>query len=251
MSLTFSKYEGTGNDFILIDDREEVFPLESADISKLCHRQYGIGADGLILMRPSTKGDISMRIVNSNGQEAEMCGNGLRCLVDFLCRKEGKRGDVRVETLEKVYECHWGEEGIRVKMGLPEVIQKERECTLVNVGVPHLVYFVDDLSRFDSEAKKRFSDTGVNINYATIVSHDLIRMRTFERGVENETHSCGTGATAVSFLAAKQHDIRGKVEVEFNSGERLKFDLLMENEILREIYMVGKACHIFDGTVCL
>jgi len=251
MHFSFSKYEGTGNDFILIDDRDRTFPLHSSNIPKLCHRQYGIGADGLILVQPSRKADFSMRIFNSNGKEAEMCGNGLRCLVDFLCVLGMKKNTVSIETLERIYHCEWSPLGIRIGMGLPKVIRDDKDALLVNAGVPHLVVFVDDLRRFDEEAKKRFSVLGVNINYAKLDRSGTIAMRTFERGVESETLSCGSGATAVCFAASMQFGLKGPVEVEFYSGEKLNFELLMKDEILREIYMTGKVHHGFDGKVRL
>ncbi|NGX50594.1 MAG: Diaminopimelate epimerase [Chlamydiae bacterium] len=251
MQLSFSKYEGTGNDFILIDDRERIFPLSSADIPKLCHRQYGIGADGLILLQPSEKADYSMRIFNSNGREAEMCGNGLRCLVDFLRSLRAIEESVMIEIEERSYPCIWRPEGVRVEMGLPEILATEKDSTLIKVGVPHLVLFVDDLRRFDEEAEERFSLTGVNINYAKVNPHGQISMRTFERGVEAETLSCGSGATAVCYAAAMQFGLSGPIEVEFHSGEKLQFDLLMRDEILREVFMTGKVRQVFDGKVHL
>jgi len=177
----------------------------------------------------------------------EMCGNGLRCLVDFLQRLALIENTVRIETKGGIYPCVWTEEGVRVGMGLPEIITTKKDSILVNVGVPHLVVFVDDLCRFDEEAENRFSSAGVNINYAKLTPHGKIFMRTFERGVEKETLSCGTGATAVCFAAAKQFGLKGGIEVEFQSEERLKFDLLMEDEILREIYMTGKVRKVFEG----
>ncbi|MCB1081194.1 MAG: diaminopimelate epimerase [Chlamydiia bacterium] len=249
MFFTFSKYEGTGNDFILVADQERTFPLRDVDIPKLCHRQYGIGADGLILVQPSTSADFLMRIFNPNGQEAEMCGNGLRCLVDFLHRSGIKKNPIEIETLKKTYSCLWGPEGIRVGMGVPQIEKKAKNVFLVQVGVPHLVLFVEDLTIFDREAKKRFSDTGVNINYAKLEGDGLLSMRTFERGVEAETLSCGTGATAVCFSAIRHFGLKGPLEVKFQSGERLQFDLLMADEILKEIHMIGKVRHVFDGKI--
>lgn len=249
--LTFSKYEGTGNDFILIDDRAKVFPIEPQKISKLCHRQYGIGTDGLILLHPSDKGDFSMRIFNRDGSEAEMCGNGLRCLVQFLVDLGEKKRKFSIETLKKTYLCGIKNGDVYVQMGVPRILEKKGSDMLLEVGVPHFVTFTDDLFQFDTEARERFSVIGVNINYAKIVPFSSIHMRTFERGVEEETFSCGSGATAVCMAAWKQFGLAGPVNVIFGSGEQLQFEIVTENQDLKGITMTGKARHVFNGKVRL
>ena len=249
--LIFSKYEGTGNDFILIDDRDRDFPIDSQKISKLCHRQYGIGTDGLILLQPSVEGDSSMRIFNQDGSEAEMCGNGLRCLVQFLIDLGAEKRKFSIETQKKIYSCEIKNGSIYVDMGVPKILEKKGSEMLLEVGVPHFVTFVDELSRFDREAKERFSIIGVNINYARIEPFNTIYMRTFERGVEDETFSCGSGATAVCTAAWKQFGITGSVKVIFGSGEKLQFEVLTENQKLKGISMTGSVRHVFDGKVRL
>jgi diaminopimelate epimerase len=249
--LIFSKYEGTGNDFILIDDRQQVFPINPQKISKLCHRQYGIGTDGLILLRPSSKGDFAMRIFNKDGSEAEMCGNGLRCLLQFLIDLGENKGKFTIETAKKIYPCEIKNEGIFVDMGTPTILEEKGSEILLDVGVPHLVTFVEDLSQFDLEARKRFSVIRVNVNYARIDPFNTIHMRTFERGVEEETFSCGSGATAVCMAAWKQFGIAGPVKVIFGSGEQLQFKILTENQNLKSIIMSGDVRHVFDGKVRL
>ncbi|MCB1084296.1 MAG: diaminopimelate epimerase, partial [Simkania sp.] len=168
MTIPFSKYHGTGNDFILIDDRKRSISLDSLQISRLCHRKYGIGGDGLIFLRSSNKGDFAMQIFNADGSEAEMCGNGLRCLLQFLKDLGEEDGEFQIETMKKIYPCATEEGKITVQMGLPQIVEEKEEELLIEVGVPHLVVFVDDLSRFDTEARKRFSDLGVNINYVSL-----------------------------------------------------------------------------------
>lgn len=247
----FSKYEGTGNDFILIDDRNKSFPIHPKKISGLCHRQYGIGTDGLILLQPSTEGDFSMRIFNQDGSEAEMCGNGLRCLIQFLIDLGEKKRKFFVETEKKIYSCEIKNGSIYVDMGVPSIIEEKGSEILLEVGVPHFVTFVEELSRFDMEAKKRFSIIGVNINYARIKPLNTIHMRTFERGVEDETFSCGSGATAVCMAAWKQFGMTGPVKVVFGSGEELHFEVLTENQKLKGIMMTGNVRHVFDGRVRL
>jgi len=249
MLLSFSKYEGTGNDFILIDNRKGDFPLSHANILKLCHRRYGIGADGLILAHSSERADFSMRVFNSDGREAEMCGNGLRCFVDFLYKLNLITKYAYIETMTKIYHCKWGAQGIHVNMGAPKMLGNENGGTLVDTGVPHLVYFVENLRLFDEEAKIRFATLGVNINYAKLDQHNVITLRTFERGVEDETPSCGSGSAAACYVAFMQFGLRGSIKVKTLSGESLDFKLLEENKTLKEIHMTGRVGHVFDGEV--
>ena len=248
--FAFSKYQGNGNDFVLIDDRTETFSIDPKKISNLCHRHYGIGADGLILLRPSILGDAAMRIFNSDGLEAQMCGNGLRCLVQFLIDLGEKKEQFLIQTSRKVYTCVCREGRIFVDMGVPRIVEESPSESLVEVGVPHLVIFVEDLSQFDREARKRFSEIGINLNYAKIAPFsNVIDVRTFERGVEEETFACGTGATAVCVAAWKRFGLFGKVEVVFGSGERLSFEIIQENQILKGVVMSGNVQHVFSGKV--
>ena len=125
MDIFFSKYHGTGNDFIVIDDRGLTFPLHHQSfIKSLCHRQYGVGGDGLILLHPSQKGDFSMRIFNADGNEAKMCGNGLRCLVHFLKKRRLIHEKVSIETQGGIYPCFYDKNGVSVEMGVPQKIEK-------------------------------------------------------------------------------------------------------------------------------
>ncbi|MCB1115887.1 MAG: diaminopimelate epimerase [Chlamydiia bacterium] len=245
----FSKYHGTGNDFVLIDDREEVFPIVPKQVVQLCHRKYGIGADGLILLRPSQKGDFMMRIFNRDGTEAEMCGNGLRCLVQFIHDLGIDADNVHIETMHSLYACEKKGDDILVDMGIPKIVNETEEELFLEVGVPHFVTFVDDLNRFDVEAKRKFSDFGVNINYVNLVGSAVLRVRTFERGVEEETLSCGSGATASVFAAWKKYGIQGRLTVVFGSGETLRFEVTAKERRLLKMTMIGEAKHVFDGRI--
>ncbi len=249
MTLSFSKYHGTGNDFILIDNREMQISIDPSRVSRICHRQYGIGADGLIFLQPSKQGDYAMQIFNADGSEAEMCGNGLRCLVQFIQDLGDRKTKFRIETMKKIYSCKVNQGKISVQMGIPKIIEEKGSECLLEVGVPHLVVFTDDLSLFDLEARDRFSDLGVNINYAMLDPLNTLHMRTFERGVEEETFSCGSGATAVCMAAWHRFGISGPIEVVFGSTEKLQFEILIENKKLVEITMSGDVCHVYNGVV--
>lgn len=249
--MNFSKYHGTGNDFVLIDDREEVFSATPARIQTLCHRRYGIGADGVVLLGLSEKGDYTMRIFNRDGSEAEMCGNGLRCLIQFLLDLGIQKETFLIETQKKNYPCHIKNGAIFVDMGVPTILQESPLELFLEVGVPHFVKLVEDLSLFDQEAKKEFSRLGVNINYAMLGPCGTLRARTFERGVEQETFSCGSGATAVCMAAWKHMGVQGDVNVEFASGESLPFVINVETDTLKGIEMSGDVSHVFSGKVRL
>jgi diaminopimelate epimerase len=249
MVFSFSKYHGTGNDFILIDNREMGISIDPKVVSRICHRQYGVGGDGLIFLRSSMQGDYAMQIFNADGSEAEMCGNGLRCLVQFIQDLGDKKAKFQIETMKKIYSCKVNQGKISVQMGVPKIIEEMGSEYLLEVGVPHLVVFTDDLSRFDQEARDRFSDLGVNINYAMLDPLNTLRMRTFERGVEEETFSCGSGATAVCMAAWHRFGVSGSIDVIFDRGEKLQFEILTENEKLIEVTMSGDVCHVYNGVV--
>ena len=245
--LNFSKYEGTGNDFVLVDDRNHLFSIDSEKIVKLCHRQYGIGSDGLILLRPSEHADFSMCIFNRDGSEAQMCGNGLRCLVQFLIDLGEKKKTFCIEIHKKIYSCIVKDGLIYIDMGVPAIVETQRDGIVIDAGTLHFVRFVEELATFDQEAQQRFSTIGININYAKIESFNTIRMRTFERGVEQETLSCGSGATATCMVAWSKFGFVGPVKVMFSSGETLHFELFTEAQNLKGITMQGKVRHVFDG----
>jgi diaminopimelate epimerase len=249
MTFSFSKYHGTGNDFILIDAREMGLSIGPSVVSKICHRQYGIGGDGVIFLRPSNQGDYAMQIFNADGSEAEMCGNGLRCLVQFIQDLGDKKAEFQIETMRKVYTCKVSQGKISVQMGVPKIVEEKDAEYLLEVGVPHLVVFTDNLARFDLEARDRFSDLGVNINYAMLDPLNTLHVRTFERGVEEETFSCGSGATAVCMAAWHRFGISGSIEVIFGSTEKLQFEILTENKKLVEITMSGDVCHVYNGMI--
>jgi len=257
--FSFSKYHGTGNDFILIDNREETFPLHENHLKNQCHRQYGIGADGIVLLQNSKKADFKMRYFNADGKEAAMCGNGLRCFIHFLQKLGNKSKKFLIETQNTIYPCTIDKRLVTISMGQPKWIEKEGHLSLekekidysyLDTGVPHLVIFVKDLlsPSFLHTAQllrhhQRFSPEGVNVNFAKIENQSLIGLRTYERGVEGETRSCGTGALAAAIVGKEKFKMETSMEVKFLSQEKLKFDLI------DGIYMSGLVTHVFDGTL--
>ena len=264
MNFSFSKYQAAGNDFILIDDRSACFPVtDRLLIQKLCSRHFGIGADGLILLQSSSSADFRMRIFNLDGLEAAMCGNGIRCLILYLKKNEIKQEDFLIETQKSILSCAY-KEG-KISIGLPnspvlhwgvklldDVIQ--HELFVVDTGVPHAVLFMQDLEKCEVERLGKwirfhplFAPEGVNVNFIEVVS-DAIHIRTYERGVEGETLSCGTGAAAAALVVLQKKALVEPVRVISKSGEVLEF-VLKETLRGKEIEMTGSASFVFEGSV--
>jgi diaminopimelate epimerase len=263
--LAFAKYEGSGNDFLFIDDRHCSFPLENQSlIQKLCHRQKGVGADGIILLQQSHIADFRMRIFNRDGVEAEMCGNGLRCLIRFIHALGHVLPLYHIETQHGVHRCFLNEDRVVVSMGVPQILLRDFEVSLkggkkslhvLDTGVPHAVLFVDDVAIIDVHAEgqkirhdRLFAPKGVNVNFAAMCSEKEIRVRTYERGVEGETLACGTGAAAVGCMAIKLFNLKGPITIVPASLEQI---IIHVSEKTQEISMEGPASFVFEGAVSI
>lgn len=264
-ALPFAKYQGCGNDFILIDDRSGRFSGYSQDaISLLCHRRLGIGADGLVLLRHSTSADFQMVIFNADGSRPKMCGNGLRCLIAFLDhlglyqpprarietdmgilegRKEGSLVGIHLEPVQRV--------------AAPQQVDGMR-IDLVNSGVPHGIIFVDDLEglnlvdlgrkiRFDPS----FGEAGINVNFAQRTSATSIRFRTYERGVEAETFSCGTGAAAIALVALERYGYTGPILLEPCLLPSSPIHVTIDPRKPNKVDLIAEAQLVFDGSLNL
>ncbi len=253
--ISFSKFHGNGNDFILIDDRESSFPVNSEMISHLCNRRFAIGADGLILLQPSPIADGKMRIFNSDGKEASLCGNALFSLLSFFSSLGFPNGRCTIECQYQVIEGIIGEERSEIFLPLPSSfsrVQIEKFSSfLVHTGVDHLVLFVDHLSSLDVAKKGAYlrfhsllSPKGANINFVQRKGNHL-SIRTYERGVEAETLSCGTGAAAAAFVAHSLWPSKSSYEVDFPGGR-------METEIRKkDIAIKSQAKAVFHGKISL
>ena len=268
--IHFTKLHGNGNDFILIDeyDGELMKDAERRSFAvKYCDRRFGIGADGVLYLGISDKADISMRIFNSDGTEPEMCGNGIRCLVKYALDKDYINEKARVETLSGVLSISSRvEEGtwIRVNMGKPEFAREKipakgtgeflqvsmqgYEVSAVNTGVPHAVIFVDSLDdRLISDAPKIRYDPvfprGTNVNFARVDSKNEMTIRTYERGVEGETLSCGTGSVACAVVGHRLGKTGDRVKVNTKGGELV---ITIKDDAA---FMEGQAERVFDGTI--
>ena len=269
MELPFSKYSGCGNDFILIDNRQKLFPAHNcAVIARLCRRPEGIGADGVILIEESQKADFRMRIFNADGSEAEMCGNGLRCLKKFMCELGIEQSSLKIETHERLLYVENSADQIKATMGDPtdiklhqEMLIDQRNYTvhLLNTGVPHAVYFTEDLETVpiaDLGPKMRYhalcAPQGANANFAQVLGPQRIALRTYERGVEAETLACGTGATAAAIAAGLCYSVKPPIRVHTRSGEELLIDFNIDAKSkVSSVTQTGPARSHFRGFVTI
>lgn len=251
MKYLFYKYQGTGNDFIIIDDRKENFNLENRElISSLCQRKIGVGADGLILLRNHHKYDFQMIYFNSDGNQSTMCGNGGRCVLAFAKKIELIRNEAIFLAIDGEHYGRIEENIVSIKMKDIEKINLVKEGFFLDSGSPHFVLFKEDLQSIDVlrdgriiRNRKEFAKDGVNVNF---VNPKKFTARTYERGVESETLSCGTGAvaSAISLHFSKVIDFN-EVHLETLGGVlTVSFDFL--NDIYRNIWLKGKVelCYI-------
>ena len=276
MKVPFVKYQGAGNDFVLIDCcRPGV--LLSSDLGALarflCDRHYGIGGDGLLLVLDSTVADYRMRIFNADGSEPAMCGNGIRCLVDYVFKCRGALSALAIETMDSILQCRHGGDQIAVQLGVPAIVHwpaklAEGSAFVVDTGVPHAVLFVDDLDALDVAIQGRkirfhalFSPHGVNVNFVRPDGKGGLCLRTYERGVEGETLACGTGAAAAAFVAATLQSTPSLVHVAMRSPfsgdlstvytRNLSFLCSDNGGGGRSVEMFGRAEKVFEGWIDL
>lgn len=257
MTIKFHKYHGTGNDFILIDNRSMEISLSNDQIKYLCHRHFGIGADGLMLLELEPGVDFKMVYFNSDGNESSMCGNGGRCITAFAKKLGLIEDKARFIAIDGLHEAVFNDGIISLKMNDVKTIDKGENYFYLNTGSPHYVKFVYDIKHFNvfEEGKKiRNSDAfvaeGTNVNFIEKVEDDIF-VRTYERGVEDETLSCGTGVTASALVAALSGVASGKnnCRVRTLGGNlNVKFDKVLENTFYN-IWLEGPAEFVFEGSV--
>lgn len=260
MLLTFYKYQGTGNDFIMVDNRLDSFPKENTQlIEQLCDRRFGIGADGLILLENHTTYHFKMVYFNSDGNESSMCGNGGRCLVAFAKQLGIIEATAEFEAVDGYhYAKIIGDDLVSLQMKDVDRIAVHQDYSFLNTGSPHHVQLVSNLKNLDVKtegAKIRYSDlygkAGSNINFVHQLENDIFAVRTYERGVEDETLSCGTGATAVAIAMhhvgkTKSNSIDLQVE-----GGKLSVQFKENNGVYSDVFLVGPATFVFEGTIDL
>lgn len=259
MLIRFDKYHGAGNDFIMIDQRKkDISQFSEKIVSQLCHRQFGIGADGLILLTDSNNADFRMIYFNSDGREGTMCGNGGRCITAFARNLGIIQKDTVFEGIDGLHNAEvLDNENYKLKMiDVPEVYTM-KDGHYLNTGSDHFVTQKTDIQNIDINKlgrelryEDRFGETGTNVNFIEIVSNNELNIRTYERGVENETLACGTGSVAAAisaFLSQKTdktsyhiHAPGGNLVVDFEYNV---------NEGFKNIWLSGPAKNVFSGTI--
>ena len=262
MNIRFWKYHGTGNDFIIIDNRSGKASLNSSQIAGLCHRHVGIGADGLIEVKQSDTCDFRMIYYNADGFEGSMCGNGGRCITAFavhsgLIEKEATFQAVDGLHQATVLSSKENELTIRLTMQDVKIFKTLGNDFFIDTGSPHFVKFVQDIESIDvvEEGKKirwdkRFRPDGVNVNFAEARKKELI-VKTFERGVEDHTLSCGTGNTASAMaMCLRTQSNQREYNIE-SPGGRVKVGFNFVNNTFTEVFLQGPAKQVFEGSINL
>ena len=251
-TIQFVKYQATGNDFILIDNRESIFTKNQGVIEQLCHRRFGIGADGLILLENDEAYDFKMIYFNADGAESSMCGNGGRSIVHFARQLGIIEGKTTFRAIDGSHEAFVQNDFVRLKMKDASVQESGEDYAVIDTGSPHYVIFRDNVKAIDVKAEgakirysERFARNGINVNFVEAISDHELFVRTYERGVEDETYSCGTGVTAASLIwglsggrsPVSVHTLGGNLEVNFQ----------YRADNFTEVYLSGPVVLVFYG----
>ena len=268
MHFSFTKMNGAGNDFIMLDNRDGSLVLDPSRIALLCDRHRGIGADGVLAVEAAQQGaDFRMRYYNADGGEAEMCGNGARCFARFACRLGADKSEISFETLAGIIRASFSEGDVRVTMSDPHSVRSPLDLQIngrllnvhfINTGVPHAVVFTDDLGVVDISkdgaalrSHPVFAPQGTNANFIQVLAPDTIKIRTYERGVEGETLACGTGVCAGALLHHLRSGSGSPVFVRVHGGETLLVAFEETDRGFRNVTLTGAADFVFEGTISI
>lgn len=270
MLLHFYKMNGAGNDFIVIDNRDLSISLDEDTIAALCDRHRGIGADGLLAVEPAEKGaDYKFRYYNADGGEAEMCGNGARCFGFFTAHLSGEEelpSSVSFETIAGTLTAEIVGDDVRIAMSEPKDLELKTNAQIenfhddihfLNTGVPHAVSFVEDLENLDVFAHghairnhPHFAPGGTNANFAKVLSPGHIAIRTYERGVEDETLACGTGMVACALIHHLLTGAESPVSVDVEGGDTLSIGFVKTGDTtFANVTLTGPADFVFEGEI--
>jgi diaminopimelate epimerase len=266
-SISFWKMNGAGNDFVMLDNRDLSLHLSKDAIEALCDRHRGIGADGLLAVEPATDGgDWKMRYYNADGGEAEMCGNGARCFARFVNKLHSNElTALKFETLAGMISAKFFGDQVEINMSAPHSLKLRQSLNVdtdnlevhsVNTGVPHAVVFVDDLDNTEVRRlgaglryHEAFAPKGTNANFVKLTGPGSISIRTYERGVEDETLACGTGMVACALIAHELHNFASPVSVLVKGGDTLKVGFDQTPEGYTNVTLHGPADFVFQGEV--
>ena len=264
--LRFTKMNGAGNDFVMLDNRTGDLRLRPEQIVQICDRHRGIGADGVLLLEKGSNGaDFRMRYYNRDGGEAEMCGNGARCFARFVSKVAGAQDQISFQTPAGVIGAELHGDSVTLHMSDPKDLRLSIELVadgqkefvhFINSGVPHVVVPVSKVDVVDvrrrGEAIRRhemFSPQGANVNFVEKRGAQKIAVRTYERGVEDETLACGTGVVASALIFAATEIANGAVSVIVRSGSELSVGFKKEGDKFRDVTLTGPAEFVFEGTI--
>ena len=258
--LHFHKYQGTGNDFIIVNDREGTIApaLNTETIRFLCDRRFGIGADGLMLLSSHPTLDFRMIYFNSDGRESSMCGNGGRCLVHFAHAVGAIGHTADFEAIDGLHEAILEGDTVRLKMGIPTGYRQEKKHRdWLDTGSPHVVEWLEKspetVNVVDAGAAIRYAEPyapgGTNVNFVQAIEDDLLSVRTYERGVEDETYSCGTGVTACAYAhLIRQHLSDGRIGIQ-TPGGHLSVEIKNRGQQDEEVWLCGPATFVYSGNI--
>lgn len=267
MILDFTKMNGAGNDFILLDNRAGQIQLSREQIVRLCDRHRGVGADGVMLLIPSRTGqaDWAWDFHNSDGSTGEMCGNGARCFARFVQKLTGATTGFRFETGAGVITASFDGARVTVNLTPPKDLRLNESVALsagaqtihsLNTGVPHAVLYVPDadkamVTQLGPEIRHHahFSPRGTNVNFVQVLGPNHIRVRTFERGVEGETLACGTGVSAAAMVSARVHGFVPPVKVQVQGGDTLEVSFNDRSDGFSDVRLSGPAEFVFEGRI--
>ena len=257
--IPFVKMCGSGNDFVIIDNRALNMEITPSWVREVCCRKFGVGADGILVVETSKKASFKMRIFNCDGSETEMCGNGARCVARYAYLQGIVGNKMQFETLAGLIEAEIINQKVRVKLIPPKDIKLNIKINgycvhFVKIGVPHTILFVDQIDKLDVIGLGRelrfhryFRPQGTNVNFVEVVSNSRVKVRTYERGVENETLACGTGSAASVCIAALLRRINPPVEVVTKGEKTITVYFEKDGTEIKNLYIEGDADITFEG----
>ncbi len=255
MKFSIYKYQGTGNDFVIVNNCKEEFPIEKKIIQNICNRRFGIGADGLMLLQNDRKADFYMNYFNADGNESTMCGNGGRCLVRFAHDHKIISKNTSFNAVDGLHTAIVFPDKITLGMTNVKKIDTYDQHYFLNTGSPHHVEFVENIKSFDVFTNGKlirngapYLKKGTNVNFAEKIAKNTLFVRTYERGVENETYSCGTGVTAAAIASFKK-GITGDQVIIHTLGGILEVQFQEVNDQFIDVKLTGPAQFVFKGEI--
>lgn len=258
MKLEFFKYQGTGNDFVILDNRDNRYSeLTPEQVKQVCDRRFGVGADGLMLLGTKKYLDFEMTYFNADGNAGSMCGNGGRCMVKFAKQMGIVKNTYHFMAVDGKHEAEIDmQDHVRLKMQDVYHVEYHSGHNVINTGSPHFVKFANDVAEIDVvetgreiRNSKQFKKEGINVNFVEAVGEDSIFVRTYERGVEDETLSCGTGVTAAALMSAHNENGFNRVEVNTYGGKlSVEFDKI-DDRHFENIWLCGPAELVYKGEI--